>query len=595
MLSKQNEDLSEPKSHFEKMLAIKKALAESPDDWLAQIELGITYSHFAEMASFVRNNPEAIRWHEDQIAVLQKCFDRFPAESEVQRHLALARWDLGYALELSKSYARASEEYLNAAELCRSLDMGESRATYVKNLQTRIDTDLQRLEGLTNALLPLDKLLRTFSREEDERRLEFALIERIRWLAEALDSDELYKTLKSIDDDEEKRSLGYEHLIAGYVRLANTLTKNETQTSSGFTSEQALRRAEELAYESILLTKLSVQSFRDLPVLSVFRESNIWGKFHRPDPKLRDSVGLLMPFCAQVHIVDQSGVKIIQDGMVIPDSVYSVERLIFKPETRPTSNLLERLKELSGLREVFIEQLNPGKKRTWLENDDLRFLAECQGLQAIGLGGNQQLNASGLRYLVQLPKLEYLYLGQTRVNLEMAIALSQLSNVRLLDLNGCGVDNRCLLHLANMRSLQDLCLTNNAISDDGIKDLLKLKLQTLRLTETDITDAAVETLSTMTSLQVLSLTENRLTDRSIDSLKKLANLRWLQIDRNPISASAISKLVSLNQLVRLDIHECKWNEAEFAELQRKFPFCDVSNQESFRERLNKGRPPVAED
>jgi hypothetical protein len=128
-----------------------------------------------------------------------------------------------------------------------------------------------------------------------------------------------------------------------------------------------------------------------------------------------------------------------------------------------------------------------------------------------------------------------------------------------------------------------------------VQHLLPLKLNTLRLSETDITDAALPTIAKMDSLEVLSLTENQLTDLSIPSILQLKKLRMLQIDRNPISAEAIGKLVALNRLVYLNIHECRYDADQWNELRRRFPLCNISENETARERVMRGRPPVAEE
>jgi serine/threonine protein kinase len=595
--------VEEAKKQFEDMLALKKDLADDREDWLAQIELGITYNHFADLASLEKQREEAIRWHEDQINLMVQCYQRFPKESEVQRQIVLSYWDFGFALETAQLFARAKEAYRQALAVAKTLDLGESRSVYVQQVQTGIENDLLRAEGLSRAILPIEEVLSLATegnREEQIQIRRIALTERLRWLAEAGDIDELFRNLTAIDQSSDHYGLSSDRRIEAYVRLANLVANRsdddkppsvDDRENAPATPDETdlLARAEELAKEALRNGSLSIEDFRRAPSLNSFRTCSLWDRFHQPDAKAKAFVESALPYCQILRVVSDQGTMDLMPGAPIPDQVFSVEEVKLDARTMPPLSLLEDLPNLIGLQRLYFEG------ETELENDNLKFVGKCQGLRLIGLGGNSQINAEGLSYLIELPNLEVLHLGQTGVNLKMAEALSLLPKVELLDLNGCGVDDRCLPFLAKMKSLRDLCLTNNKITDDGVQHLLPLKLNTLRLSETDITDAALPTIAKMDSLEVLSLTENQLTDLSIPSILQLKKLRMLQIDRNPISAEAIGKLVALNRLVYLNIHECRYDADQWNELRRRFPLCNISENETARERVMRGRPPVAEE
>lgn len=595
--------VEEAKKQFEDMLALKKELANDREDWLAQIELGITYNHFADLASLQKRREEAIRWHEDQIHLMVQCYQRFPKESEVQRQIVLSYWDFGFALETAQLFARAKEAYRQALAVAKTLDLGESRSVYVQQVQTGIENDLSRAEGLSRAILPIEEVLSLATDGEREQQIQIrriALTERLRWLAEAGDIDELFRNLTAIDQSSDHYGLSSDRRIEAYVRLANLVANRsdddkppsvDDRENAPATPDETdlLARAEELAKEALRNGSLSIEDFRRAPSLNSFRTCSLWDRFHQPDTKAKAFVESALPYCEILRVVSDQGSMDLMPGAPVPDQVFSVEEIKLDARTMPPLSLLEDLPNLIGLQRLYFEG------ETELENDNLKFIVKCQGLRLIGLGGNSQINAEGLRYLIDLPNLEVLHLGQTGVNLKMAEALSLLPKVELLDLNGCGVDDRCLPFLAKMKSLRDLCLTNNKITDDGVQHLLPLKLNTLRLSETDITDAALPTIAKMDSLEVLSLTENQLTDLSIPSILQLKKLRMLQIDRNPISAEAIGELVALNRLVYLNIHECRYDADQWNELRRRFPLCNISEKETARERVMHGRPSVAEE
>jgi len=212
-----------------------------------------------------------------------------------------------------------------------------------------------------------------------------------------------------------------------------------------------------------------------------------------------------------------------------------------------------------------------------LANDQLKYLAGCRSLKRVGLGGNLQIDETGLVHLAELPELTTLFLGGTRFTSEMAEAVSRLDSVFLLDLNTTLISDESVRPLAKMKSLRDLCLTNNAISDRGVEYLQGLDLYILRLSETDVTDKCLDSLFGMKSLYALNLDVCNITDEGVEKLLKLRSLQALGLESTQVTFGALCKLANLHFLESLHVSFCGLSDEEAAKLKKTLPFCKNIN------------------
>ncbi|MFN7627759.1 MAG: hypothetical protein ACK5PZ_13085, partial [Pirellula sp.] len=165
----------------------------------------------------------------------------------------------------------------------------------------------------------------------------------------------------------------------------------------------------------------------------------------------------------------------------------------------------------------------------------------------------------------------------TRFTSEMAEAVSRLDSVFLLDLNTTLISDESVRPLAKMKSLRDLCLTNNAISDRGVEYLQGLDLYILRLSETDVTDKCLDSLFGMKSLYALNLDVCNITDEGVEKLLKLRSLQALGLESTQVTFGALCKLANLHFLESLHVSFCGLSDEEAAKLKKTLPFCKNIN------------------
>ncbi len=133
-------------------------------------------------------------------------------------------------------------------------------------------------------------------------------------------------------------------------------------------------------------------------------------------------------------------------------------------------------------------------------------LAELKSLDAAGSAVTDQ----GIRLIGQFPEL-------SKVDLSF------------LQINGAGIEG--LQSLSNLRELTLISVTMG--NSAGWRHLGKLsQIETLNLTSTNITDADVPNLVSMTGLKDLNISNTALTDAALVHLAKLANLEILRMESN---------------------------------------------------------------
>ncbi|XP_022051942.2 uncharacterized protein si:ch73-173p19.1 [Acanthochromis polyacanthus] len=169
-----------------------------------------------------------------------------------------------------------------------------------------------------------------------------------------------------------------------------------------------------------------------------------------------------------------------------------------------------------------------------------------------------------------VPQLRFLSIKQTKV--KDVTALAGMSNLHTLNLDGTGVTEASLEHLASHPALTSLSIGGipvidgnhalqivsglklthltlpgrHSVTDSGLSFLSKLcLLSELDLTDyTQVTDQGVKQLSTMTSLKKLSLSNTQVTNAGLPSLQGLQQLQELCLDRTAVTSPGVAGLIT---------------------------------------------------
>ena len=146
------------------------------------------------------------------------------------------------------------------------------------------------------------------------------------------------------------------------------------------------------------------------------------------------------------------------------------------------------------------------------------------------------------------------FLRGEKVNDELMQDVGTIAGLRRLSLyRSANITDNGLKHLAGLKHLTHLRLTDCRISDAGVAHLAGLPLVDLDLSRTNISDAGIPTLAKIPSLTRLGLYSTRLTDQGLAKLTQLPNLERLTLGRGQITDAGLAHLAKFPKLRSLTL------------------------------------------
>lgn len=197
---------------------------------------------------------------------------------------------------------------------------------------------------------------------------------------------------------------------------------------------------------------------------------------------------------------------------------------------------------------ALLSSLTALKKLSLLEcgiaDDGMKRLAKLVNLEELDLEGNSFTDA-GLEQLKGMTKLRRFTAsgnGITDAGLVHLKGLKALAILRLM--KSTKITDKGMTHLAALENLEELDLSSNALTGAGLVHLQKLtELKLLALRFNRIRDTELVHLKEIKNLDEVQLTGNfGLTDASVPALKELKNLKKLSILFTEISDKGIADL-----------------------------------------------------
>jgi Leucine-rich repeat (LRR) protein len=142
-----------------------------------------------------------------------------------------------------------------------------------------------------------------------------------------------------------------------------------------------------------------------------------------------------------------------------------------------------------------------------------------------------------------------------------------LGSLQTLYLSNTQVSDAGLAQLAGLGSLQRLDLSNTQVSDAGLAQLAGLgSLQRLDLSNTQVSDAGLAHLAGLGSLQTLDLRETQVSDAGLAHLAGLGSLQTLDLSSTQVSDAGLVHLAGLGSLQTLDLSSTQVSDAGLAHL-----------------------------
>lgn len=145
--------------------------------------------------------------------------------------------------------------------------------------------------------------------------------------------------------------------------------------------------------------------------------------------------------------------------------------------------------------------------------------------------------------------------------------IGEMHDLQVLDLEATMVQNDWLRHLENL-PLQSLILSNTQVTDEGMEHIAKISsLRFLVLRDVSVGNRGMHYLAVMPRLDDLVLGEADVTADGISELARLSSLRSLLVSTVHMTPQYADALSSLKQLTKLELGGCVVDAATLAKLQ----------------------------
>ncbi|XP_045910362.1 uncharacterized protein si:ch73-173p19.1 isoform X1 [Micropterus dolomieu] len=273
----------------------------------------------------------------------------------------------------------------------------------------------------------------------------------------------------------------------------------------------------------------------------------------------------LRAFTALKHLSLVNSPLITDSGLSILSSLVKLQYLNLASCSKLTDSCLQHI---TGLKSLCFLSLDHTKVTDAGMVLYLNSAPSC--LSQLSLNQTAVTEATLVVLPTCVPQLRLLSIKQTKVR--DVSALAELSNLQTLNLDGTGVTENSLEHLATHPALSSLSLAGipvadgnqalqiisglkltqltlpgrHCVTDSGLTFLSRLSLLfELDLTDyTQVTDEGVSQLSTMARLKKLSLSNTQVTDAGLPSLRSLQELQELCLDRTAVTSGGVAELIT---------------------------------------------------
>jgi Leucine-rich repeat (LRR) protein len=232
----------------------------------------------------------------------------------------------------------------------------------------------------------------------------------------------------------------------------------------------------------------------------------------------------------------------------------------------PVSNA--GMAHLKGLKKLKALRLSGKSGATTVDDEGFEHISALNGLKVLAADFLFGDMAAGISRLDGVSNLEELYLAGTTFDDEAAALLTRFPKLRQLRVSQSQLSDQGLEHLAKLKSLTVLDLSENSqIFDGGLQHLSSMRqLTSLNLWRVNITDSGVEHLAGLTNLESLNLDNTQISDSGLQHLSRMTKLKFLHLGSTFISDAGLSQLEPLTSLEELRVTRTGVSEAGVATL-----------------------------
>ncbi len=211
----------------------------------------------------------------------------------------------------------------------------------------------------------------------------------------------------------------------------------------------------------------------------------------------------------------------------------------------------------------------------------LIHLAKLTRLQRLSVTGCPKVGDATLQLVKGLPLGQVGLSGTSATNAGLAHLRGK--KLRKLDLSDCPrFDDRGLVHLKELTTLESLNLSRTRAGDTGVKGLLKnTDLTDLRLSGTRVTEAGLAGVAALRKLEVLWLSDLPVTDAFVAKLKDRQGLKTLLLNNTLVTDAALEHLRGLPALISVDVRATKVTADAATRLSAALPACGITTDTDY--------------
>jgi Leucine-rich repeat (LRR) protein/peroxiredoxin len=181
----------------------------------------------------------------------------------------------------------------------------------------------------------------------------------------------------------------------------------------------------------------------------------------------------------------------------------------------------------------------------------LRAIAHLTSVRIFDIDYNP-LTDSGLSMLACLPTLEVLDIDDTRIGIDTASWLDQVTRLKLLALRRTKLNANAFQHVGRLRALTSLDISDTPVTDLDLSQIAQLEnLKHLNLRKNKITNVGVLHLSTLKKLESVNLSQTLVRDDGLAAFAGLTQLRELDLTDVSIRGTGLAHLAELSNLTSL--------------------------------------------
>ena len=201
--------------------------------------------------------------------------------------------------------------------------------------------------------------------------------------------------------------------------------------------------------------------------------------------------------------------------------------------------------------------VNTAANRSWVDNYQMEEILAFPRLTSLTVEG-PSIDDSLAPKIAEQAGLEFLSVQATLIGDEGIAQFAGLKFLKVIDLRLCSlVTDAALETLSTMPELRAVRVSGTNVTDAGIAALLKLP----QLSELDlrncrgVTKAAIEKLAEKKTLRMLKIGGEKIDDSVLEVVAKLEGLQGLSLDNCPITDAGVGKLAGL-PLADLTLYQC---------------------------------------